>query len=212
MISTDFADNAITDCRRSRMYVGFSCSRLQSLGSFFIWDLLLTIGNENVCYLCGFRSTSIVSSSFGLKVNPILMVSWEVVSEGVSLYSSSSSMRFMYSYLVHPVANNAKKTAIIALWHDKSRLFVEVWKTEVNPEITELPPEMAGCQMVTLLHSFLFPCCWLCSRGAETWVDSCFYCSNGCRRAYFSLSMQSNAPTKVRIFFGISSFFPSFSR
>ena len=145
------------------MYVGFSCSRFQSLGSFFIWDLLLTIGNENVCYLCGFRSTSIVSSSFGLKVNPILMVSWEVVSEGVSLYSSSSSMRCMYSYLVHPVANNAKKTAIIAFAHDKSRLFVEVWKIEANPEITELPPpEIADCQIVTFLHSFLFLCCWLC--------------------------------------------------
>lgn len=145
------------------MYVGFSCSRFQSLGSFFIWDLLLTIGNENVCYLCGFRSTSIVSSSFGLKVNPILMVSWEVVSEGVSLYSSSSSMRCTYSYLVHPVANNAKKTAIIAFAHDKSRLFVEVWKVEANPVNTELPPpEMAGCQIVTFLHSFLFLCCWLC--------------------------------------------------
>ena len=32
----------------------------------------------------------------------------------------------MYSYLVHPVANNAKKTAIIAFAHDKSRLFVSV--------------------------------------------------------------------------------------
>ena len=150
------------------MYVGFSCSRLQSLGSFFIWDLLLTIGNENVCYLCGFRSTSIVSSSFGLKVNPILMLSWEVVSEGVSLYSSSSSMRCMYSYLVHPVANNAKKTAIIALWHDKSRLFVEVWKIEANPVNAELPPpEMVDCQIVTFHHSFLFPYCGLCFRAAE---------------------------------------------
>ena len=44
----------------------------------------------------------------------------------------------------------------------------------------------------------------------KTWVDSCFYCSNGCRRAYFSLSMQSNDPTKLRIFFGISSLFSSF--
>lgn len=47
-----------------------------------------------------------------------------VVSIGAD--SSSSSVRFMYSYLVHPVANNAKKTAIIAFAHDKSRLFVEV--------------------------------------------------------------------------------------
>ena len=150
------------------MYVGFSCSRFQSLGSFFIWDLLLTIGNKNVCYLCGFRSTSIGGSSFGLKVNPILMLSWEVVSEGVSLYSSSSSMRCMYSYLVHPVANNAKKTAIIALWHDKSRLFVEVWKIEANPVNAELPPpEMVDCQIVTFHHSFLFPYCGLCFRAAE---------------------------------------------
>ena len=138
------------------MYVGFSCSRLQSLGSFFIWDLLLTIGNENVCYLCGFRSTSIVSSSFGLKVNPILMLSWEVVSEGVSLYSSSSSMRGMYSYLVHPVANNAKKTAIIAFAHDKSRLFVEVWKVEANPVNTELPPRNSWLSDSYVSSSFSF--------------------------------------------------------
>ena len=44
----------------------------------------------------------------------------------------------------------------------------------------------------------------------KTRVDSCFCCANGCRRAYFSLSMQSNDPTKLRIFFGISSLFPSF--
>ena len=138
------------------MYVGFSCSRLQSLGSFFIWDLLLTIGNENVCYLCGFRSTSIVSSSFGLKVNPILMLSWEVVSEGVSLYSSSSSMRCMYSYLVHPVANNAKKTAIIAFAHDKNRLFVEVWKVEANPVNTELPPRNSWLSDSYVSSSFSF--------------------------------------------------------
>ena len=174
------------------MYVGFSCSRLQSLGSFFIWDLLLTIGNENVCYLCGFRSTSIVSSSFGLKVNPILMLSWEVVSEVVSLYSSSSSMRFMYSYLVHPVANNAKKTAIIAFAHDKSRLFVEVWKVEANPVNTELPHRNNWLSDSYVSSFFSFSLLWalLPSRWIRG-VDSCFCCANGCRRASFSLSMQS---------------------
>lgn len=117
----------------------------------------------------------------------------------------------MYSYLVHPVANNAKKTAIIALWHDKNRLFVEVWKIEVNPVNTELPPPkwlvVRKLRFIILFFSLL---AGSASGAAETWVDSCFYCSNGCRRASFSLSMQSNAPTKLRIFFGISSLFPSF--
>ena len=44
----------------------------------------------------------------------------------------------------------------------------------------------------------------------KTWVDSCFYCSNGCRRAYFDLSMASNAPTKLSIYFGLSSLPPWF--
>ena len=35
------------------------------------------------------------------------------------------------------------------------------------------------------------------SEPLKTRVDNCFCCANGCRRAYFSLSMQSNAPTKL---------------
>ena len=82
-------------------------------------------GNFAMSYLvCGFRSTSIGSLS---QVSKSKLEPWlprVVVSIGAD--SSSSSVRFMYSYLVHPVANNAKKTAIIAFAHDKSRLCVEI--------------------------------------------------------------------------------------
>ena len=44
----------------------------------------------------------------------------------------------------------------------------------------------------------------------KTRVNRCFCGSNDRRRAYFSLSMQSNAPTKLRIFFEISSLPPCF--
>lgn len=38
----------------------------------------------------------------------------------------------------------------------------------------------------------------------------CFCSSNDCRRAYFDLSMASNDPTKLRIYFGLSSLPPWF--
>ena len=82
-------------------------------------------GNFAMSYLvCGFRSTSIGSLS---QVSKSKLEPWlpRVVVSTVAV-SSASSMRCTYSYLVHPVANNAKKTAIIAFAHDKSRLFVEV--------------------------------------------------------------------------------------
>ena len=43
------------------------------------------------------------------------------------------------------------------------------------------------------------------SDGSKSGSDGCFYRFSDCRRACFSLSMQSNDPTKLRIFFGISS-------
>ena|GEM_PF-2278980 len=48
------------------------------------------------------------------------------------------------------------------------------------------------------------------SNGSKSGSDGCFYCFSDCRRACFSLSMQSNDPTKLRIFFGISSLPPCF--
>ena len=48
------------------------------------------------------------------------------------------------------------------------------------------------------------------SDGSKSGSDGCFYCFSDCRRACFSLSMQSNDPTKLRIFFGISSLSLSF--
>ena len=48
------------------------------------------------------------------------------------------------------------------------------------------------------------------SNGTKSGSDGCFYCFSNGRRACFSLSMQSIDPTKLRIFFGISSLFPSF--
>ena len=48
------------------------------------------------------------------------------------------------------------------------------------------------------------------SDGSKSGSDGCFYCFSDCRRACFSLSMQSNDPTKLRIFFGISSLPPCF--
>ena len=37
------------------------------------------------------------------------------------------------------------------------------------------------------------------SDGSKSGSDGCFYCFSDCRRACFSLSMQSNDPTKLRI-------------
>ena len=50
------------------------------------------------------------------------------------------------------------------------------------------------------------------SDGSKSGSDGCFYRFSDCRRACFSLSMQSNDPTKLRIFFGISSLPPCFLR
>ena len=50
------------------------------------------------------------------------------------------------------------------------------------------------------------------SDGSKSGSDGCFYCFSDCHRACFSLSMQSNDPTKLRIFFGISSLPPVFLR
>ena len=84
-------------------------------------------------------------------------------------------------------------------------------KSRLIPQIRNYPPPkwlvVRWLRFIILFFSLL---AGSASGTAETWVDSCFYCSNGCRGASFSLSMQSNAPTKLRIFFGISSLFPSF--
>ena len=48
------------------------------------------------------------------------------------------------------------------------------------------------------------------SDGSKSGSDGCFYCFSDCRKASFSLSTQSIDPTKLRIFFGISSLSLSF--
>ncbi len=48
------------------------------------------------------------------------------------------------------------------------------------------------------------------SDGSKSGSNGCFYCFSDCRKACFSLSMQSIDPIKLRIFFGFSSLFPQF--
>ncbi len=48
------------------------------------------------------------------------------------------------------------------------------------------------------------------SDDSKSGSDGCFYCFSYCRKASFSLSTQSIDPTKLRIFFGISSLSLSF--
>ena len=48
------------------------------------------------------------------------------------------------------------------------------------------------------------------SDGSKSGSDGCFYSFSDCRKASFSLSTQSIDPTKLRIFFGISSLSLSF--
>ena len=100
-----------------------------------------------------------------------------------------------------PWQKTSKNSNYCPLTRSKSHLWWGVWKIEVDPEF-------AGWSLMKRLTirwlSFLFfSFCLLMTLvpgPLKTRVNHCFYCSNSCRRAYFALSMQSNAPTKLRIF------------
>lgn len=95
----------------------------------------------------------------------------------------------------------------------KSHLFVGVRKSRLILKLQNYIPRNGWLSNSCVSSLFSFSLLWdLLPSRWKRGVDSCFCCANGCRRAYFSLSMQSNALTKLRIFFGISSLFPSFSR
>ena len=71
-------------------------------------------GNFAMSYLvCGFKSTSIGSLSQVSKSKLEPWLSRVVVSIGAD--SSASSMRCTYSYLVYPVAKNAKRRSLSPL-------------------------------------------------------------------------------------------------
>lgn len=69
---------------------------------------------------------------------------------------------------------------------------------------------MAGYQTVMFHISCSFFLQTQLPVSLKVWVDSCFCSSNDCRKASFSLLMQSIGPTKVHIFGDFSSLFPGF--
>ena len=73
----------------------------------------------------------------------------------------------------------------------------------------ELPPEMADCQIVTLLHSFLFLIVGSAPEPLNTRVNCCFVVQMAAARQVLACRC-SQRPTKLRIFFGISSLPPCF--
>ena len=112
--------------------------------------------------------------------------------------------------------NTYKRRQISLLGVRKPVFFVEVRPFEATSEYTGCIPWNSYVSDSYDSFAWFLPCwgrglqgCW--KRGGYPW----FCGSNGCRRAYFGLSMESNAPTKLSIYFGQSSlplFFLSWNR
>lgn len=61
------------------------------------------------------------------------------------------------------------------------------------------------CDSYNLFALFFMTLPKTASDGSKSGSNGCFYCFSDCRKACFSLSMASIDPTKLRIYFGLSS-------
>ena len=144
-------------------------------------------------YLSSGSQIILTGDAFSLSVGKVVCVLTDDFEKQISIFGwtlSKESSRFFPLILQQPLPQREDLDTVAILLHDILLVLchdhhsLEALDGGKAYQPVRLPPQgLGGRHRITFL--------W-------------FFSSNDCRRAYFGLSMESNDPTKLHIYFGLS--------